>query len=218
MSERPDPQAGTPARSRNAKVWAALFASWLGIPLLVLFGFSMADGERRAQETPLRAVIGNARFEALMAGEGGNPHYLGYERLAPDITLTDRNGEEWRLADHRGKVIVMNFWSITCGPCVEEMPTLELLAEMIDARFGGDVELVAVSTDADWDAVSSILPEEPRLAHYFDPDKEVVEGAFGTQLYPETWIIDAEGVIRFRYDGARDWSSPLMLDLIALFL
>ena len=197
---------------------ATALVALIGLPLVALLAYAIVDGERRAQEGPLRATLGVDRFEALMNGEGGTPHYLGYERMAPDVEFRDREGNAWSLADRRGKVVVMNFWSITCGPCIEEMPSVELLAQMVDERFGGDVEVVAVSTDAGWDAVSTVLPENPTLRHLFDPDKEVVEGVFGTQLYPETWIVDADGVIRFRYDGARDWSSALMLDTIQLFL
>jgi len=48
----------------------------------------------------------------------------------------------------------------------------------------------------------------------FDPDKAVVRGKFGTRLYPETWVIDPEGVIRVRIDGGRDWASPVALEMI----
>jgi hypothetical protein len=48
----------------------------------------------------------------------------------------------------------------------------------------------------------------------FDPDKSVVRGKFGTRLYPETWVIDPEGVIRVRIDGGRDWSAPIAIEMI----
>ena len=189
----------------------------LALPLLAMLGLAITDGLHRAGEGPLRAVLGNQRFDALMGGEGGTPHYLGYERVAPDVTFSTPDGGSWSLRDQRGKTVVLNFWSITCRPCIEEMPSLETLAQLSEERFGGEVEVVAVSTDGGWDDVSTVLPERPVLRHLFDPEKEVVEGVFGTQLYPETWIIDPEGVIRFRYDGARDWASALSLDLIDVF-
>jgi len=46
-----------------------------------------------------------------------------------------------------------------------------------------------------------------------DPDAEIVTEKFGTKLFPETWFIDADGVIRARFDGERDWASPLVIDL-----
>lgn len=202
----------------------------IGAPLVVMLGMSLADGTRRTRESVVRSMIGDARYEALASfhdeaatGEppepsaAGFPHYFnprgGYRR-APDFALTDRFGRAHRLSEQRGKVVVMNFWSITCPPCLEELPSLEELAKQVDARWGDDVEVFAVSTDEGWDAVRTVLPSEPTLVHLFDPDKSTVEGKYGTSLYPETWIIDREGFVRFRYDGAYDWSSPVVLDLI----
>jgi hypothetical protein len=45
-----------------------------------------------------------------------------------------------------------------------------------------------------------------------DPDAKVVTGKYGTKLYPETWFVDAGGVIRARFDGPRDWASALTVD------
>src|SRR6478736_4462176 len=129
---------------------AAICAIALGAPLVFFFARAVADGNARFEETPLRAVIGDARFEALSAGRGGFPHYVGNDRLAPDFTLRDREGKTFRLSEHRGRVVVLNFWSITCPPCVEELPTLETLAHV--AEGWGDVDVVTISTDSGWDA------------------------------------------------------------------
>ena len=150
-----------------------------------------------------------------MEGEGGVPHYLGASLLAPDFSLPQQGGGEWKLSDHRGKVIVMNFWTVTCRPCIQEMPTIELLAEIIEPW--GDVEVVAVSTDRNWAEVETIIPRKSRITSLLDAERTVVNGKFGTKLFPETWIIDADGVIRFRYDGALDWSNPVALDLIRAY-
>jgi len=199
----------------QAELLAALLAGAVAIPLLVIGALAIKDALVRAEQAPLRSLVGDERYEELAAGEGGFPHYLGKDRLAPDFTLQTADGGTWRMEDQRGKVVIMNFWSITCPPCIEEMPSLELLAHM--AEEWEDVEVVAISTDEGPEAVAEVVPEDPRLTHLFDPDKRVVQGMFGTELYPETWIIDPRGVVRFRYDGARDWSSPIILDLIEQF-
>jgi hypothetical protein len=49
-----------------------------------------------------------------------------------------------------------------------------------------------------------------------DPDAAVVNGKFGTRLYPETWFLDPDGVIRARVDGARDWTNAMVLDVIRM--
>jgi peroxiredoxin len=199
-------------RSQRADYVAALFAFLLGAPFAFLMVRGFAEGELRRREIPLRAMLGDDVFEAYRDGDTPSHHYLGDDRLAPDFTLTDQHGKPWRLKDHRGKTVVLNFWTITCRPCVEEMPSLEQLALVAQDR--DDLEVVAISTDADWDAVRSLFRPDSALKVLFDPNKAVVREKFGTRLYPETWVIDPEGVIRVRVDGGRDWSSPLALELI----
>ena len=70
-----------------------MMAFLVGAPLVAVFASAFMDGETRRGETVFRSVLGNDRFEALMAGEGGFPHYLGSNRLAPDFELTDRHGQ-----------------------------------------------------------------------------------------------------------------------------
>ncbi len=197
------------------EVIATLIVVAIAFPLLFFFTGAIVDSRARAREAPFRALLGNARFESLMDGAGGVPHYLGASLRAPDFTLPMQGGGEWKLSDHRGKVIVLNFWTVTCRPCIQEMPTIELLAEIVEPW--GDVEVVAVSTDRNWDEVETIIARNTRITSLLDADREVVNGRFGTRLFPETWIIDADGVIRFRYDGALDWSDPVALDLIRAY-
>lgn len=197
------------------EVIASLIVAAIALPVIFIFAGAIADSRARAGEAPFRAVLGNARYEALMDGEGGVPHYLGASLRAPDFTLPEQGGGEWKLSEHRGKVIVMNFWTVTCRPCIQEMPTIELLAEIVEPW--GDVEVVAISTDRSWDEASTIIAPTSRITSLLDADRAVVNRMFGTKLFPETWIIDADGVIRFRYDGALDWSDPVALDLIRAY-
>jgi peroxiredoxin len=197
------------------EVIATVIVAAIAFPLLFIFTGAIVDARARAREAPFRAVLGNARFESLMEGQGGVPHYLGASLRAPDFTLPEQGGGEWKLSDHRGKVIVMNFWTVTCRPCIQEMPTIELLAEIVEPW--GDVEVVAVSTDRSWDEVETIIARTSRITSLLDAERAVVNGKFGTKLFPETWIIDADGVVRLRYDGALDWSDPVALDLIRAY-
>jgi len=194
---------------------ATLIVAAIAFPLIFVFTGAVVDAQARAREAPFRALLGNARFEQLMDGQGGVPHYLGASLLAPDFSLPKQGGGEWKMSEQRGKVIVMNFWTVTCRPCIQEMPTIELLAEM--TQDWGDVEVVAVSTDRSWAEVETIIPRSSRITSLLDVDRKVVTDHFGTKLFPETWIIDADGVVRFRFDGALDWSDPVALDLIRAY-
>jgi peroxiredoxin len=145
-----------------------------------------------------------------------HPDYMAAERLAPNFALKDQRGATVTLESLRGKVVVLNFWSKTCGPCLEEMPDLAELTKIVRDRK--DVAVVAVSVDDGPDDVAptlkTVLREEPPFAVLFDPDSQVVGGKYGTRLYPETWFIDKRGVIRARFDGAREWSNPLVVNYI----
>ena len=194
---------------------ATLIVAAIAFPLIFVFTGAVVDAQARAREAPFRALLGNARFEQLMDGQGGVPHYLGASLRAPDFSLPTQGGGEWKMSEQRGKVIVMNFWTVTCRPCIQEMPTIELLAEMTEDW--GDVEVVAVSTDRSWAEVETIIPRTSRITSLLDVDRKVVTDQFGTKLFPETWIIDENGLVRFRFDGALDWSNPVALDLIRAY-
>ena len=145
------------------------------------------------------------------------PNYAGYEKKAPNFVLKDIKGHDVALDSYRGKVVVLNFWTKTCGPCMEEMPEIADLSRILKPM--DDVAVVTVSTDDTAqeaiDTLKSVLREnEPPFSVLIDPDAKNVRGKYGTSLYPETWIIDKTGVIRARFDGAREWSNATVVELV----
>ena len=166
-----------------------------------VYGFvSMAkDGEARRACAALCAV---------------KPDYAAANRRAPDFELANLDGKKIKLSDYRGKVVILNFWSKSCPPCLEEMPSLASLAHSLAHR--SDIVLLTVTTDESAndakDTLQSILGVEAPFEVLVDSEAEVVADKFGTKLYPETWFIDPEGVIRARVDAARDWSTALSLE------
>lgn len=173
------------------------------------------DWDVRRREAPLRALMGNRTFEALAAGERTAQHYMGDRLLAPNFRLRDQHGKTWELSKLRGKLVVLNFWSVTCPPCVEEMPSLIDLGKR--TQSWGDVQIVTLTIDRNWSTVRSVLPSKVPFPVLFDPERRIVNGRYGTRLFPETWFIDKEGVIRLRLDGPFDWNSPLLLDTLRLY-
>lgn len=145
-----------------------------------------------------------------------SPDYAGRNRLAPDFELKDLDGRPVRLADYRGKVVILNFWTKTCRPCLEEMPSLGELAKILENI--PNIELVTVTTDESAEdaraTLDSVLGAPPKFATWVDSSEEVVRGKFGTRLFPETWFIDPNGIIRARIDGPRDWHglAPLAIE------
>ena len=145
-----------------------------------------------------------------------HPEYAAADRKAPDFTLSDTKGQPHSLSSYRGKVVVLNFWTKTCGPCLEEMPQIADLAKILRER--SDTAVIAVSTDDGPDDVRDVLKgvlrEEPPFTILFDPDAKIVSGKYGTHLFPETWILDKRGVIRARFDGAREWSNSAVVEFV----
>jgi peroxiredoxin len=158
------------------------------------------DGERRRLCTPACAL---------------RPHYANTNRVAPDFELPTLDGTTKKLSDYRGKVVVLNFWTKTCRPCLEEMPSLADFSRVLK-REANDLELLTVSTDESVDDVrdtlTSVLNGPAPFTTFVDADNTIVADKFGTKLYPETWFIDKEGIIRARFDGGRDWMKPLHLE------
>ena len=145
-----------------------------------------------------------------------HPDYMAADRRAPSFALKDMHGGTVTLESLKGKVVVLNFWSKTCGPCLEEMPELAELTKVLRDR--PDVVVLAVSVDDGPEDVkptlATVLREDPPFTVLFDPDAKIVREKYGTRLFPETWFIDKRGVIRARFDGAREWANPLIVDYI----
>lgn len=145
------------------------------------------------------------------------PHYAAFERKAPDFELPNLRGEKVKLSSFRGKVVLLNFWSKTCPPCLEEMPSLAELAHKLEARKDKDIVLLTITTDESAEdarqVLQSLFTEENPFEVLVDPDGLIVGDKFGTKLYPETWYIDPAGVIRARVDGGRNWAAPELLEL-----
>ncbi len=145
------------------------------------------------------------------------PEYAGANRRAPDFTLKDLEGKDVSLSSFSGKVVFLNFWASWCGPCLKEMPALATMTRILADRK--DVVVVTVSADdAVNDAVvalKSTLQEERPFVTLFDPGgKAIAAGKYGTNQFPESYLIDKHGVIRARFDGGRDWSDATVIEFI----
>jgi peroxiredoxin len=145
-----------------------------------------------------------------------SPNYSGRNRMAPEIELPTVAGGTLKLSSYRSKVVVLNFWTKNCRPCLEEMPSLAELAASL--KRDKDIVVLTVSTDESVEDVRgtlrSVIGSEAAFETGVDSDSKFVGGKYGTRLYPETWLIDPRGVIRARFDGVRNWSSALVIDMI----
>jgi peroxiredoxin len=133
---------------------------------------------------------------------GSRPKHIG--DAAPDFTLQDSD-RKVTLSDYHGQVVVLNIWASWCPPCVEETPALIAMQQKLKDK---GVTIVAVSIDEDADAYHRFIKDHGvNFLTVRDPDRKTAN-LYGTFGWPETYIIDRKGVIRRKFIGAADWTSP----------
>ena len=126
------------------------------------------------------------------------------DKPTPDFQLPDANGKTVSLKQQLGHPVLLNFWATWCAPCVEEIPSLEDLARRIE---GTDLRMLAVSVDDDWAPIRRFFAKGSRIGVLLDKSHDIPK-AWGTDKYPETFLIDAAGRVRYYYVNKRDWSRP----------
>lgn len=129
-------------------------------------------------------------------------HPSEYGKVAPDFTITD-DTNSIHLASYRGRVVLLNFWASWCAPCIEELPSLQQFH-----RDHPEYPILAVSIDEDEDAYRRFLVQRHvDFTTVWDP-KQTASTQYKTTGWPETFVIDRQGMIRRRFIGATDWSDP----------
>jgi thiol-disulfide isomerase/thioredoxin len=121
-------------------------------------------------------------------------------RMAPALAWASVDGALGSLDDARGKVVVLHFWATWCPPCVVELPGL------LELGREGHATVIAVSVDDDWDVVREFFAGEVP-AEVVRASSDEVANAYGVSVLPETWIVDADGMVRLRVAGERDWRT-----------
>jgi peroxiredoxin len=204
------------AISGSMKAAAYGVAALCSAALFVHFGVSLPDaisrgreGVRRTREapcqvlrpTPMNAVLGKLPVRA------------------PDFTLKLADGTEVKLSSllsterQKGRVVLLNFWATWCSTCVVEMPSLERLAADLRAQ-NKPVTVLAVSVDENWDLVRNFLKEGSAMTILLDKDKSL-PGRYGTEKFPESFLIDPDGNIRYYIVSERQiWHTKEVRDCL----
>jgi peroxiredoxin len=155
-----------------------------------------------------RITLGLALTFVIATGcdRGSHPSEIG--KPAPDFTISD-DTSTIRLANYRGKVVLLNFWGSWCAPCILETPSL------LDFHHQHpEYPILAVSIDEDEAAYRRFLVQRHfDLITVRDPD-QTVAGKYGTTGWPETFVIDRQGNIRRRFIGATNWNDPEILNFL----
>ncbi len=118
--------------------------------------------------------------------------------MAPDFTLKSSTGENIRLAEQRGQVVMLNFWASWCGPCREEMPLLDAMSK----KYGPmGFALYGINVDADTADAKNVL-EKIKVSYpvLFDPESKLSD-LYKVEGMPFSVVIDKKGQIRYIHKG-----------------
>jgi len=158
----------------------------------------------------LVAVVGAVLW---LGGGGADPVERG--SIAPTFTLESLDGTKVSLADLRGHVVLVNFWATWCEPCQREMPAMERLYQ---AKHGEGFELLALSVG---EAHEPVRAFRERLGLTFPillDSEKATSAAYQTYRFPESYLVDREGVVVERYVGPRQWDHEAYRERIGRLL
>jgi len=153
----------------------------------------------------LRSIAAAAVIAVVLTGcsrqanESAKVKATDQRKLAPDFTLKDENGATLRLADYRGKVVLLNFWATWCGPCQIEIPWFMSFENQYKNR---DFAVLGVSMDDDgWKSVKPFI-EKKKLNYRVAIGTEEISTLYGgLDSLPTTFILDRQGRIAATHVG-----------------
>lgn len=132
-------------------------------------------------------------------------------KAAEDFTAPLVGGGRFRLSEHRGKPVFINFWATWCPPCREEMPAMERLWRQ---QKDNGLVMVAVSLDADPALVAPFVTEHGfTFLVALDPKMDVAN-AYGVRALPSSFLVDRHGGLAALALGPRVWDNDAAQSLI----
>jgi len=140
---------------------------------------------------------------------GSRPPGIGSN--APDFTVQDSD-RKITLSEFHGQVVVLNFWATWCAPCVEEVPSLVEMQRRLKAK---GVTVLAVSVDVNGNAYKQFVKDHNVNLLTVRDASQKSSDLYGTFKFPETYIIDRNGVMRRKFIGAVDWTEPEVTDFLS---
>ena len=143
-----------------------------------------------------------------------DPEEIAKRPRLDDFILTDGEGQQKKLSEFRGNVVILSFWASWCTPCLVELPTF---AE-IEKKFHGEgLRVLAVNVDegADGKTFAKELWSKKsfEFPSFFDADKSLAN-KFEVDMLPANFVIDRQGRLAFSGFGANDWTSPQNIEFI----
>jgi len=133
----------------------------------------------------------------------------------PELALADLAGKEHRLADYRGRVVLVNFWATWCEPCREEMPSIDKLRSSLD---GKPFVVLAVNLAEPLSRIEKFAAAVPVGFPLLRDRDGTASKAWKAKLLPASFLIGRDGRIRYVAYGELDWSSEAVRARVAELL
>ncbi len=128
-----------------------------------------------------------------------------------EATMQGLTGPARKLSAFRGKPLIINVWASWCGPCQQEMGSLERLAS---SKAGKQFTVIGISTDDYPEAAQAFLKRYKTSFSHFIDQKLLLENMLGADHLPLTLLVDAQGRVLAKYVGAKEWDSPEALKIV----
>jgi thiol-disulfide isomerase/thioredoxin len=144
----------------------------------------------------LLALALPASGQALKEWKGG---------ATPALALEDVDGKLHRLADYKGKVVLINFWATWCAPCREEMPSMQALG---DSLQGKPFAVLAINVGEGPRAARDFAEKMAlRFPILLDRDMNATR-AWSARVLPASYVVGPDSKVAYSYLGAIDWNAP----------
>ncbi len=169
----PESQAragAAPAGAGPAKTWLKSLAA------LVLLGFMVG------------ALVFNQSIKSKAKEGSPAPEWRG---------VTDLDGKPYKLADFRGKPLLLNIWTTWCVSCKEETPALQAFHE----RYGDKIRVVGLDVREPIDTLKEYMKNNRTTYLILRDQNGNIAGPYNVRGYPESWFIDAQGIARKYWEG-----------------
>jgi thiol-disulfide isomerase/thioredoxin len=129
----------------------------------------------------------------------------------PPLALPDAAGVPGSLSEHRGRVVLLNFWGSWCPPCVEELPSIQRLA---DREKGRPFAVVTVNTGDSHHQVGDLSARLGLALPVLFDREGTAAAAWRVRVFPTTYLIDRQGRLRTRVLGPMEWDQDEAARLI----
>jgi thiol-disulfide isomerase/thioredoxin len=162
----------------------------------------------------MKAIISAVLF--CLVGAGGlavakTPGEVDVGGVLREAQLQGLDGPSRKLSEFRGQPLIINVWASWCGPCREEMGSLERLSR----RYGGKrFQVIGISTDDYVEPAKAALRASRITFSNFIDSRLLMENMLGADRIPLTLLVDAQGRVLGKFYGAKDWDSPAAAELI----